>query len=99
MRLNPVARGSLPYLLGLAVLVFAAHAAVSAVDKSRGAGIQVETPELQTVNRSSKGSRLDSERRRSVAPTTPSPEIRVGCEQPFSSIAKGLPWIPGRCLT
>ena len=96
MRLKSVARGSLPCLLGLAALVLAAHAAVSAVDKPRATGIQVETPQLQTVNRSGKGDRIVSGRPRSVAP---SPEIRVGCEQPFSSITKGLPWIAGRCLT
>jgi hypothetical protein len=100
MRLGPVARGSVPYLLGLAVLVFAAHAAVSAVDKSRGAGVQAEPPALQSVNRSGKGNRLDIEQRRSVAPSTPGPEIRLGCEQPFSSIVKAnLPWIAGRCLS
>ncbi len=99
MRLRSVARGSLPCLLGVAVLVFAAHAAVSAVDKSRAAAVQVETPELQTVNRSLKGDRIVTERPRSIAPSAPEPEIRVGCEQPFSAITKGLPWIVGRCLT
>jgi len=109
MRSRTLTLYSLPYVVGLFSLVATAHYVFPSLNETLiDVTFNQNTKDIfvhQVVNRSLKGDRLtvhqsvESGNEISRRPIVPSPEIKIGCERPFSSTVRGLnPDIVGRCL-
>jgi hypothetical protein len=100
---------SLPYIVGIASLAVTADYVFPPLNETLfEVSSKRNTTDIfahQVVNRSLKGDQLtihqsvESGNEPFPGPIAPSPQIKVGCERPFSSTVRGLKTdIVGRCL-